>query len=234
MDRDLILERYFEALINGNRPSARQIVREFAAAHPDPEKVIVELHWPVYELIERLWRADQLSILSYNFATRLLRQLVDQTGERLPQAPRRGRRVFACCGTSQAEELAAQMAMDVLESGGFDVAFAGGGIPGDEIIARVHETKPDVLLLFASAASDLPEVRRVIDTLHSIGACPNVQIVVGGGVFNRADGLAEEIGADLYASDPLDLVDVMINQPARRVGTASRTVGKPKKLKKAA
>ena len=34
----------------------------------------------------------------------------------------------------------------------------------------------------------------MIDRIREIGAVPDLQVVVGGGVFNRADGLAEEIG----------------------------------------
>ena len=52
--------------------------------------------------------------------------------------------------------------------------------------------------------------------LLEIGACPHLQIVVGGGVFNRADGLAEEIGADLWACSPIELVDVLTENPAHR------------------
>jgi MerR family transcriptional regulator, light-induced transcriptional regulator len=39
---------------------------------------------------------------------------------------------------------------------------------------------------------------------------------VGGGVFNRADGLAEEMGADLWAYSPADVVDLLTNDPVGR------------------
>ena len=54
--------------------------------------------------------------------------------------------IFAVCGPSETEELGAQMAVDLLEQAGFDVSFAGGNIPSDEVLAIVHENKPDVLL----------------------------------------------------------------------------------------
>ena len=58
-----------------------------------------------------------------------------------------------------------------------------------------------------------------------------MQIAVGGGVFNRADGLAEEIGADLWATTPLSLVEAMIAEPARRAVADQRTVGRKRKVK---
>jgi methanogenic corrinoid protein MtbC1 len=232
MHQDAIVERLFEALISGDRVSARAVVAGLFDRGRSAEQVINDIFWPVHETVEKLHRADQLTAMSYNMATRLLRQLVDQTAARLVMAPRNHRRVLAACGTAEGEELGAQMAVDLLESHGFTVSFMGGGVPVDEILGRVHEDRPDVLLLFCSSGRDLPGIRHLIDTLHEIGACPQMQIVVGGGVFNRAAGLADELGADLCAVNPLDLVDLMINQSDRRAQLSDRTVGK--KVKRSA
>ena len=194
--------------------------------------MLMDVLWPAYELVERLHRADQMTTLSYRLATRLLRVLVDQTARDLPMTVRNGRTVFAACGPCDADELGAQIAVDLLESAGFTVNFSGGGIPADEIMGQVHQARPDVLLLFASAPSDLPEIRGMIDQMREIGASNGTQVVVGGGVFNRAEGLAEEIGADLWASDPAELVETLLMEPARRAAAEQRTVGK-KRLRKA-
>jgi methanogenic corrinoid protein MtbC1 len=196
-----------------------------------PEAIVSDLFWPTYELIQKLYKEDHLQTLNHNLATRLLRWLVDQNSAKLVQAPRVNRRVFCTCGPAEGEELGAQMAVDLIEGAGFDVWFAGGGVANDEVLARVQEDKPDVLLMFSSAASDLPNIRNLIDTLNEIGACPNLQIAVGGGVFNRAEGLAEEIGADIWANDPLEMVETLIDSPHQRATTAQRTVGRAKRPK---
>lgn len=121
------------------------------------------------------------------------------------------------------------MAVDLLEAAGFTVRFAGGSLPLDEIREIVHQTRPDALLMFCSEPCDLPDIRVLIDTLHEIGACPHTQIVVGGGVFNRAEGLAEEIGADLWAAHPLELVDSLIDESDIRATPDQRTVGRTRK-----
>lgn len=234
MRQELVVERFFETLISGDRPAAREVVREAIQSGATPESLITDLFWNSYELVERLYRSDQLGKLSHHMATRLLRVLVDQNAARLTHGPRNHRRVIAFCGPRDSDELGAQMAIDMLEHRGYTVSFAGGGIANDEILALVHDARPNVLLMFASGANDLPNIRQLIDTLNEIGACPDLQIVVGGGVFNRADGLAEEIGADLWAHDPLDLVEAMIAEPARRAEAEQRTVGKKRRVLKEA
>ncbi|MFN0133626.1 MAG: B12-binding domain-containing protein [Phycisphaerales bacterium] len=223
-----LTERFFESLISGDRPGSRRIVEE-ALATSSPSALITDLFWPTYEMIERLYRSDQLGKLSHHLATRLLRVLVDQNAARLTPQAARGRSVLALCGPRDSDELGAQMAVDLIERSGFEVRFGGGGIASDEIMAHIHNERPQVLLMFASGANDLPQIRQMIDQLHEIGACPDLQIVVGAGVFNRADGLAEEIGADLWARNPLELVEVLVEEPERRFEANQRSVGRTKK-----
>ncbi len=234
MRQELLVERFFETLISGDRPAAREVVQEALNAGNTADALITDLFWPTYELVERLYRSDQLTKLSHHLASRLLRVLVDQNASRLVLRPRSGRNVLAFCGPRDSDELGAQMAVDILEQRGYRVSFAGGGIANDEILSMVHDAKPDTLLMFASGANDLPNIRALIDTLREIAACPNLQIVVGGGVFNRADGLAEEIGADLWAKDPLDLVEAMAAEPERRAAEDQRTVGRKRKARREA
>jgi MerR family transcriptional regulator, light-induced transcriptional regulator len=234
MSQDILIERFFETLISGHRGAARQIVAETLQSGVPPRQLLTDLFWPTFETIERLYRADQLTRLSHHLGTRLLRVLVDQNAARmLPVTARGGKTVLAFCGPRDSDELGAQMAVDLLEETGYQVAFAGGNIPNDEIIHQVHEAHPDILLLFCSGANDLPEIRNLIDTLHEIGARPDLQIVMGGGVFNRAEGLAEEMGADLWARTPLELVEIMAEEPFRRACEEQRTVGRRRRSRAA-
>lgn len=223
------VEVLFETLVAGDRPAARTLITECLDMGQTARTVMMEVLWPAYELVERLYRAHQMEILPYRLATRLLRVLVDQVSRDLAMSMRNGRTVFAACGPNDADELGAQIAVDILESAGFAVNFTGGGVPADEIMAQVQQSRPDVLLLFASAPTDLPEIRGMIDQMREIGAACGTQIAVGGGVFNRADGLAEEIGADLWASDPADLVETLLLEPGRRAIAEQRTVGRKRR-----
>lgn len=232
MSAEILTERLFEALIAGDRTAARELIGQQVNAGVSNEILLTDLFWPAYEMIEKLHREDQISNLAHNMATRLMRVLVDQCSRELiaaSDAPPLGRTVFACCGPSEGSELGGQMAVDLLEAAGFEVRFAGGGLPIDEVQAIVHRTKPNALLMFCSEPEDLPNIRVLIDSLHEIGACPHTQIIVGGGVFNRAEGLAEEIGADLWAAHPLELVDRMIDEATVRAGKDQRTVGRTRK-----
>ena len=224
--RNVLLERFFNSLISGDRQAAHGIVDEALEADCPGEKILTHLCWPVLEQIQTLHRNDQLSDLAYHYATRLMRQIVDQTQMRLQQKERNDTTVLLTCGDEDSEELAAQMAADLLEADGYTVYFCGGGVANDEIVEQLAQLEADKLVVFGAVPQTVPNTRLLIDRLHDIGACPKLQIVVGGGVFNRADGLAEEIGADLWAKDPAELVQTMDEQSEHRMPDDQRTVGR--------
>jgi methanogenic corrinoid protein MtbC1 len=227
--RNVLQERFFTSLISGDRVTARSIIDEALDADTPATRVLSHLLWPTLEHFQTLHRNDQISPLAYNYATRLLRQIVDQMQLRLEQSSRRGLKVLLVSGAEQSEELAAQMAADLLEADGYTVYYAGGGIANDEVIEQLTELKADKLVIFGAVSTTVPATRLLIDRMHEIGANKKAQVVVGGGVFNRADGLSEEIGADLWANDPTDLVEQMQANPERRMASDQRTVGRKRR-----
>lgn len=224
--QEVLVARFFETLISGDRRAARAVVDQCYAADVPAEQIIEKLIWPTFEKVESMYREDQLTKLCHHYASRLLRMLSDQLQLRLEQKEPNHQRVLVLCGPDEPNELAAQLAADLLDASGYDVYFGGSGVANDEIIQQLGELDPQSLVLFSSAPGDLPEIRHLIDKVHDIGMSPRVQIVVGGGVFNRADGLSEEIGADLWATTPIELVQEMTNNSDRRADDEQRTVGR--------
>jgi len=220
-----MVERLFPMLITGDRNGARNTVHDWTEGGLAAETLTQEVYWPLLDMVNDLFRRDQLTTLAHHYATRLLRSLVDQAQACYDQADRNNRSLMLFCGDTEADDLAAQMVADLAEAGGYTVTFGGGGIAYDELLAAVQNQQPDVLLMFSSSASDAPNIRRLIDTIREVGACPNTQIAVGGGVFNRAEGLAEEIGADIWSDTPDGMIHCMNAQPDRRATPEQRTVG---------
>lgn len=230
--RNALLERFFNSLISGNREEAHAIVDEALQADCPADRILSHLFWPTLEQFQNLHRHDQLSDLAFNLATRLLRQLVDQMQLRLEQRERKGITALIVCGDEQSEELASQMAADLLEADGYTVYYVGGGVANDEIVEQIGQVNADRLVVFGAVPATVPYTRLLIDRLHDLNIAPKLQIVVGGGVFNRAEGLAEEIGADLWASDPTEIVEVMNAEPERRMDADQRTVGRRRRAPK--
>lgn len=211
-----VIEQLFSHIVSGERRAARQLVQGVYQSGTSPETVAKDVFWPVLEMVTALYRKDQITTLSHQYATRILRMLVDQGQMRYEQAAGRNKRICMFCGPNEGEELAGQLVADLLEADGYEVTFAGGGVANDEIREELSQRDPDILLLFASSAKDAPFIRELIDGIRENGAYEQMQIVVGGGIFNRAPGLAEEIGADVCAASPSDLLEKLVSDEGTR------------------
>lgn len=232
MQHEALTEKFFTALISGARANAQSLIDEAVRADCPADRILNRLFWPTLQHIQTLYRDDQISHLAHNYATRLMRSLTAQLQPRLVRREPRHVRVSVVSGAEQSEELAAQIVSDLLDADGYEVFYVGGGIANDEIVAELGRTKVDVLVVFGAVPSTVPQTRLLIDRLHDIGVCPTLQIVVGGGVFNRAEGLAEEIGSDLWASDPEQIVTAMAQNRDQRMNATQRTVGRRRRIKK--
>jgi len=227
-------QQYRELLIAGDRIACRSLIASALAGGAAPLALLNELIWPTMELLQSLYKDDRLSISALNLATRLNRSLTDFLTSQLPHKADNGKQVLIFCGNAEPEELGGQICADLFEADGYTVRFAGGGVPDDEVLAMIGELRPDLLVMFATLPSGVPSVRKLIDYLREVDSCPSMQILCCGGVYKRAEGLAEEIGADLYAPDASAAVTVANENPARKATLAQQTVGRNRRILNAA
>lgn len=222
MNLETTIEQLFQTLVSGDRRRAQAFVATLGETGTPAERLANDVYWPVHEMLVKLFKHGQLSRVSYNYATRTLRQIAHQGSTGYVRADRAEGRVLLLCGPTEGEELGAQLAVDLLEAAGFEVFFGGAGVANDEVLGELRDLKPAHLVLWASAASDAPAIRALIDQIREIGGHPNLRITCGGGVFNRAPGLAEEIGSDVSATTPAALVTALTSRTAAEVaGTAT-------------
>ena len=220
-----LLEKFFNGLISGDRRTTALLVRD--ALEKDgqqPDALLSDLCWPVLAQMQMLRRQDQISALAYHYATRQLQQLVAQLHAGAPRGAPIGETVLVATGDEITEELAGQIVTALLEQAGYTAYFCGGGVPNDELVAELTQIGADKLVVFGATSQTVPGTRLLISRLHEIGACPHLQVIVGGGVFNRAEGLAEVLGADLWADDPAALVQTIQAQPDRRTPATRHTL----------
>src|SRR5256714_13380667 len=210
-----LAQSYLQSLLIGDRTAARKLI-ESATASTIAHDLLTTLVWPTMELLQALYREDRITVSSLNLATRLNRAISDQLCAQLPRGTTNGKKVLIFCGNDEPEELGGQICSDLFEADGYTVRFAGGGVPEDEVLKLIGEIRPDLLVLFGTLPSGVPAVRKLIDYLREGNSCPEMQVMCCGGIYKRAEGLSEEIGADLFAPDAAQAVAVANQPPSRR------------------
>ena len=223
MNTELILERYMRALLTGDRNQCRTVIEEALQAGTTAHKVYMDIIWPIMVDIDKLYREDKIDSAQEAFASRINRSIVNQLQNKLPRRPGKTKKIVIVTESSEQGELGGQMLNDLFESDGWNCRFLGGTVNNDDILSFVHSYAPDVLLLYGYNGSDAPTIRQLIDTIRGVNAFPEMRIMLSGGIFSRAEGLWEEIGADLYAETASEAVN-MAQLPQDRVPQPTRMI----------
>ncbi len=203
------LARFTERLIAGDRIGCRDILREYITHGNDALQALTELAWPACAAIDELSRRDQIASVHEHAGLLLLTQLVQRLECGLTKMPSRCREVLVTSGRAASEELAGEIFAGVAEADGFDVLFLGGGVESDDLYAELGRRSPDFVVSFAGAGADAPRLRRLLDAVRRQDPVPGLRIGVGGGVFGRVPGLADEIGAHFSADSPFEMLDAL-------------------------
>jgi methanogenic corrinoid protein MtbC1 len=226
-------QQYHQRLLVGDRVMCRNLIEEAIQAGQTAYDLLNDLVWPTMEKLQGLYREDRISVTQLNLATRLNRSMTDQLCAKLSRKPSNDKTVLILCGDDEPEELGGQICADLFESEGYMVRFAGGKVPNDEALKLIGELRPNLLVLFSTLPSGMPSARKLIDYLREVNSCPEMQVMCCGGIYKRAEGLAEEIGADLFAADAADAVEVAEENPSKRATVDQQTVGRTRRIRKA-
>jgi methanogenic corrinoid protein MtbC1 len=227
MIREEIVERYLDTLLKGDRRGSRSVIEESLQSGTPTNLVYMEVVWPTMVEVERLLRAERITSAQEHLASRINRTIVDQLQNKLPRRSARNKKIVVCCAPDELQELGGQIIADLFESDGWEVRFLGGGLSNDDVLVFVHEYAPDILLIYGTSPRQAPAVRQLIDRIKEVNAHPNMQIMVSGGLFNRADGLWQEIGADAFAASAEQALEIAAGTTP--IEPISRTINRRKR-----
>lgn len=206
---------YIEHLLAGNRRRCREMIQKALREGAKPVELYECLLWPAMEKVQKLWKEDRINRATEQLATRINRMITDQLQGLLATAPANGRKALLLCAPHEPEELGAQMICDMLEARGWEIYFLGGGVPDDEVLMLVGLHRPDVLIIYGTRPDDTPSIRGLIDSIRQIDPCPEMNIMLAGGIFARTDGLWNEVRADLFAADLRDALETACSATPR-------------------
>lgn len=118
-------------------------------------------------------------------------------------------------GTVQGDihEIGKSLVATMLAANGFEVHDLGVDVPVDKFVAKVQQTGASLVGLSSLLTTTMVMQRKVVEALAAAGVRRQVKVMVGGAPVSRK--WAEEIGADGYAEDAVDAVDLAMKLASR-------------------
>ena len=202
--------KYLAAQLKGSRREALRLVVEEGL---DRGVSVVDLQLGVLQEaqreIGRLWQENVISIAQEHMATAISHAALSHLYDVAVRAPSRNRKVLVACVDGELHDFPARLVADALDLAGFETRYLGASVPVEGLSALVLAERPDLIALSVTMPFNLPALRVAVARLRE-ATNGQIPIAVGGGacVWNAA--LADELGANITASNADELVQAAV------------------------
>jgi methanogenic corrinoid protein MtbC1 len=199
---------YLDALLGGDRRAASHLILDAAEAGTPVRDLYLHVFQPVQREVGRLWQINRLSVAQEHYVTAATQLTMSQLYPRIFATARVGRCLVAACVGGELHEIGVRMVADLFELDGWDSYYLGANAPVEGILQALEERRADVLAVSATLTVHVGQVRTLIERVRANETGRRPAILVGGYPFLLSPELWRRVGADGFAPDAQEAVQV--------------------------
>jgi excisionase family DNA binding protein len=202
-------QRLVARLIDGDESGAWWVLESAMASGASPAEVLVEVLTPAMRSVGDRWESGDIGVDREHTASAIALRLVGRLGGRFS---RRGVTRGVVVLGSTPEELHAlplAIAAEAIRQAGFHVIDLGSRLPIDAFVAAVQ--RAPMLVAVGVGATTIGQDDALRATIAALHGAVDVPIVLGGAAVSSRES-ALELGADVWAATPEDLVAALLDQ----------------------
>jgi len=203
------LQEYIDHLLAGEDDICAAEGKDQAVDLQGLHRLYVDLIEPSQYRIGELWEGGKISVAGEHLATATNSYVASTCYAPLARATSGGPRAMIACTPEEMHELGPRMLADLLECDGWDVDFYGTSMPVRDLIGAIRERKPRFVGLSVALVMHLGSAKRTITAIREALGSETPPIVVGGNAFRGGEDLWRQVGADLYAKDASEAVQML-------------------------
>jgi methylmalonyl-CoA mutase cobalamin-binding domain/chain len=196
-----------EGIITGDDESLLACIRDLLDRGTSAHDILHRGMIPAMEIVGTRFKDGDLFIPEVLLSARAMNTALVQLEPLLAaDGVKTGRRILIGTVRGDMHDIGKNMVAIMLKGVGFDVIDVGINVDSREFVRLVREEKPHILGLSALLTTTMDQMRVVIEALKDQGLRNGVKVMVGGAPVNRK--FADDIGADGWAKDAVEAVDV--------------------------
>jgi methanogenic corrinoid protein MtbC1 len=199
---------YLLALLEGDRRKAVSIVHDAASTGRSLADLYLRILAPALREVGRMWLDNEINIAEEHFATATTKMVMSQLRGREQTQPPNGKTVVAAAVSGNQHDVGLQMVSDVFETNGWRTIPLGANVPAPDLVQASEVFQADLLLISAALGQHLAVVRDTIQAVRQYPPTAHTKILVGGTAFDGVADLAQQFGADGYAVNATDALQL--------------------------
>lgn len=211
MDNNLspFAQKYLDYLLKGERNDALSLILEEVKRGIPVKEMYIQVFQPVQYEIGRLWQTNKISVAQEHFCTGATQLVMSQLYPYLFTGEKKSKKLVTTCVPGELHEMGARMVTDFFEMHGWDTYYLGANMPIEGVVNYLREIKPQCLAISATMTFHVSAVEEMIRKIRSApDVSPNLIILVGGYPFKVAEGLWVSVGADGYAPNATEAIEL--------------------------
>ncbi len=198
------LKALADAVINGDRDTARELTQQAVDEKVNPEEILNEGLTAGMDVVGKKFKANEFYVPEVLIAARAMLAGMEILDPLLAEAGAKPKGVVVL-GTVKGDlhDIGKNLVSMMLRGGGFKVVDVGIDVPEDKFVENAKNENADIVALSALLTTTMPQMKNVIDALKEAGL--NAKTMIGGAPVTQ--DYADEIGANGYAPDAASAVD---------------------------
>lgn len=220
MDEQL-LSGMRQAVIDGLPSKAVQLAQRSLESGYDPVEVINNGYVPGMTFVGERYGCREMFLPDLLASAEAMKAAVAVLE---PEIRRRGSqraslgRVVLGTAKGDIHDIGKNLVGTLLSSSGFEVFDLGTGASAEQFVAKAREVQADIVGVSALLTTTMAGQRAVIEALDRNGMRPRTKVIIGGAAVTGK--WATEIGADGYARNAIDAVELAKSLVTGRGGSA--------------
>jgi corrinoid protein of di/trimethylamine methyltransferase len=207
--KDEILNKLTNAILNYDVDEAIKASKEAVEKGVDPVEAIEEGLAKGLKIVGERFGAGEVFLTELAMAAEAMKQALTVLMPALSKSTKERKTLGkVVIGTVEGDihDIGKSIVSTMLMAAGFEVIDLGVDVPVKKFIEKVKEVKPEIVGMSALMTSTMVKMVDVVKALKQEGLREKVKIIIGGAPTSK--DWAEEIGADGYAADALEAVEV--------------------------
>jgi len=206
---EAIIDKLRESIVNCDAERAVEIAKEVIEKGVDPIKAIEEGLSKGLRIIGERFAAGEAFLTELALGAETMKRALDVL---MPIISKRGkeRKILGkvVLGTVEGDihDIGKNIVGAMLTSAGFEVIDLGVDVSTEKFVEKIKEYSPEILGMSALMTSTMVKMADVIEALKREALREKVKVMIGGAPTSKE--WAEKIGADGYAVDAVDAVNV--------------------------
>jgi MerR family transcriptional regulator, light-induced transcriptional regulator len=202
MEKNILFKSFLSGLLNCNKNYCHSLIIDAVNKGVDVQEIYGSIFYPAMIHIGELWQENKITVAQEHLTTAIVQSIICSLYNKVfdnKTAENKGK-IMLTCASNELHELGSRMLSDLLEMEGFDVKFLGAYMPNYSVLEMIEKESPLIVGISCTMSFNINYVKELILKLKGSSE-RKIPIVVGGRAFDIDRELVEYVGADYYAKE---------------------------------